>query len=209
MADCRFSSMAWKCELYVYESPDGVQIHVSDGRLKDGILPHPDHGGYPMDGADQEKSDWLRKGRENMEALDALDVENCYDPIVTPSAGKSFTGLSLPQAAIILLELKEEGIIFPDYVLEDYLDLIGNPKLGNGDSRVRGVYEENQLGSVRSVLECLAEREDMLSGYGQEDKEERAERAAHNKALLRTAAEAVNACADGWRYAPGQRRENE
>lgn len=205
MSDCRFSSMNWKCELYVYEAREGVVIHVTDARLKDGIVPHPELGGYPVEGTEEEKKEWFRKDRENLEIFETLGKENCYDTINTPSAGKMFSRMSHARAALVLQELKDEGFIFPDYVIEDYRDAVGNPDMEesyDGDEEdARAAYEETLLSGARKTLTGLSDREDMLADRPGRGKDSRMSIAAKNKALLSEAIRAVDACIDGWDYA--------
>ena len=106
MAYCRWSSDGHKCDLYVYESNMGFEIHVAGQRIIGEVPPFP----------------CIEDGRDGF-AKKALEYHKFFDtckrePIGLPHDGESFICDSLEEMREKIIELREVGYCFPDYVLE-------------------------------------------------------------------------------------------
>ncbi len=132
MSYCRWSSMDFQCDLYVYESVhDCWTLHVA-GRRR--ILPE----GYPRTSdfvtATDEKwvEQWIacREAQEEFDAKhyptvdDQLDQSDHYEWIdlseVSPKyAGESFDVATPGEAADLLEDMKSEGLQFPESIIEE------------------------------------------------------------------------------------------
>lgn len=126
MSYCRWSSDDHQSDVYVYESPQGFEIHVASHRR---ILSEPlprmglaelteiDHeaakAGDPVEQA--KVADWLARNRERGRILDAAELA----PIGGPYDGASFTHDEPGQAASALRHLRAAGYHVPAGVIED------------------------------------------------------------------------------------------
>ena len=107
MSYCRWSSDNWKCDLYCYEdSGGGWTIHVAGNRIDVELPELPD-----MDNIEE----WHKVHQKQMALLDdckrvKIDLEY---------TGESFYRLDLEGFLDKLIELREIGYNFPDYVLKE------------------------------------------------------------------------------------------
>lgn len=109
MSYCRWSSMDFKCDLYVYDAEDGIAIHVASNRVV-GDVPSIDWSSHDQ---------MFKTYREQMEFMDTAERE----PINLPYDGESWYGLDKGAACTVIEMLEEEGYIFPEglceYIMED------------------------------------------------------------------------------------------
>lgn len=105
MAYCRWSSDNFSCDLYIYESHDGISINVASRRMV-GDVPEIDWS------SPENLHDSYRQQMKFMEIAH-------HEPIGLPYDGQSFYGLSREDAIIFLEVLKEIGYNFPSSVIED------------------------------------------------------------------------------------------
>lgn len=115
MSYCRWSSMNWACDLYIYESVyDCWTIHVA-GRKRVGELPPEADWDLINPGHTQEQMDeFMRQYNANMEAVTATPLV----PIELPHAGETFDLATPGECADKVEELMALGYVCPDYVVE-------------------------------------------------------------------------------------------
>lgn len=115
MSYCRWSSQNFKSDLYCYQSKFGYEIHVGSMRII-GELPPVDMNLILGDNITEEnKKLWLAQNK----VRDAYFKTCKREKIGLPSDGESFTLDTLDEFKDKLLELREEGYNFPDYVLTE------------------------------------------------------------------------------------------
>ena len=108
MSYCRFSSMDFKCDLYVYESDEGVSVNVATSRVV-GDVPS-------INWADTETVYRTYKAQmEFMKTAQRKTIGGAYD-------GMSWYGLSHLEAAGLVSVLQDSGYIFPEDLIEDLLE---------------------------------------------------------------------------------------
>jgi len=105
---CRWSSMDFKCDLYVYESSDGVVINVASNRVVEDLP--------PIDFSSPEKM--VESYIQQMKSMDFVT----HKAIGGPCDGDSWYGLTHKRAAEIVEMLGEAGYIFPETLIEDLLE---------------------------------------------------------------------------------------
>lgn len=105
MSYCRWSSMDFACDLYCYESDEGYVTHVAANRVV-GEVPHIDFNAAPEVMGEQIAAQHLY--------LKTAE----HAPIGLPHDGETYTDGDLEDFQARLLQLREVGYIFPDYVLE-------------------------------------------------------------------------------------------
>ena len=111
MSYCRFSSDNWKCQIYAYESCDGgYQIHVASSKPI-GNVPKTDLQ-LIRDGKHDE---YLKQHKKQMDFLDKCK----HGKIGLPFDGDNINCETLQEFKEKMIELREAGYSFPDYVLED------------------------------------------------------------------------------------------
>ena len=125
MSYCRWSSNDWQCDIYAYEDVmGGYTIHVASNRIV-GDIPKADHI--------KDIRLWIEAHKKQMDWLDKNDKR---EKIGLPYDGESFSEPTLEDFKNRLLELRNIGYKFPDYVLEtiDEEMLVLNPcqRPGNG-----------------------------------------------------------------------------
>ena len=109
MSYCRWSSMDYQCDLYVYDGADGIVIHVATHRPKyKRPLPTP----VPLTPDTQEQYE------ERYAQVLALVEEADLEPIGGPFDGKSWYDLSHQEAIEVLQQLKATGYQFPESVID-------------------------------------------------------------------------------------------
>lgn len=118
MSYCRWSSMDFGCDLYVYANVSGYwTIHVAGGRRK-GEVPHLDYGlldGDGDEGLDNQK--FMDQYRTQMEALRDMPVV----PISLPHAGETFDLATPGDCAAKMLELVALGYRCPEEAVAELI----------------------------------------------------------------------------------------
>lgn len=110
MSWCRWSSMDFQCDLYVYESHDGVEVHVGANRFdidRDAVPPYVSI----LDDLDA----WHTRHLALQKMLDEADRQ----PIGLPFDGQHRTFYSLEEAADWIDELVALGYIIPEGMTDD------------------------------------------------------------------------------------------
>lgn len=109
MSWCRWSSLNFTCDLYVYESEAGVELHVA--------AKHPDIDldGVPAPVSIVDDMDaWRLRHEEVQRRLDAAT----HDAITLPHAGESHTFDTLHEAADFIDTLDRLGYVIPPKMTE-------------------------------------------------------------------------------------------
>jgi hypothetical protein len=112
MSYCRWSSDNFNCDIYAYESDMGYEVHVAAGKYK-GKIPETDFS-LIRQGGDKNIAKYMRQRKAQSKYLEKCGTE----PIGLPFDGESYTLVSLQEFYDKMLELKNTGYMFPDYVLE-------------------------------------------------------------------------------------------
>lgn len=108
MSYCRWSSMNFACDLFVYGSSFGYTVHVAEMRFRDtSQLPEAPDPFLPYE-------EWFHLNAERDAIFDTLVSEK----IDLPHAGETFTLDTLSELRDRLVELRGLGYRFPDAVLE-------------------------------------------------------------------------------------------
>ena len=108
MSYCRFSNDDYRCDVYVYDSVyDCYTVHVAANRV---IYCEP----LPPPVNDNDVAAWVAR---SMEVTDIVG-RSTREKIGLSRDGKSFDFGTPGEAAEFLAELKSEGYIVPDYVIE-------------------------------------------------------------------------------------------
>lgn len=111
MSYCRFSSSDWKSDVYVYESENGIEVHVAANRFVEDLPPTPR---LTEDNAEE----WIAAHNRQMEAIKTTAKR----PIGGEYDGQSFT-FGMPQEAAGFLErLTAVGYRVPDWVVPMLLE---------------------------------------------------------------------------------------
>jgi hypothetical protein len=115
MSYCRWSSMNFMCDIYAYNSEDGITVHVASNRRM---------GPLPLSPVVQFFNGEISiEEYKRMDALFAEAFENSVPvPIGLPHDGETFVARTLLQFRDLLLELRTIGYLFPDEVLE-YIEM--------------------------------------------------------------------------------------
>ncbi|MGL5012953.1 MAG: hypothetical protein ACRC6V_01515 [Bacteroidales bacterium] len=109
MSYCRWSSMDFKCDLYVYEAEGGIAIRVASNRVV-GDVPSLD---WPS-------AELLHSAyKTQMEFLGTVNRES----INLQYGGKSWYGLSKDAACAVVDSLEQEGYMFPESLYHDILEV--------------------------------------------------------------------------------------
>lgn len=121
MSYCRWSSDNFKCDVYAYESDMGFMIHLASNKIV-GEMPPQD---YDL---------LLKKDKESIDLFVANEkirsawMKTCERVAIgLRYDGQSFICGSLHEFYDRMINLREIGYRFPDYVLETILDEIDNP----------------------------------------------------------------------------------
>ena len=147
MAYCRWSSPS---DVYAYHAGEGVQIHVSTGR----IAPGP----YPKDPplSELKAPDWLRRHQAHLEWMASEDVDNYREAVDHPEAGSNYM-LAHREAAAVLTIWRLEGMKIPqyaiDFILEDAADLEEDGSCNS--CGVRWLDDENEWGICNECGEIV------------------------------------------------------
>lgn len=108
MSYCRWSSMDFKCNLYVYEAEDGIAIHVASNRVL-GDVPS-------IDWSSPEQM--FKTYQEQMKFMGTVKRE----PINLRYDGDSYHGLTKENACAVIKLLGDVGYVFPDTLCRDILE---------------------------------------------------------------------------------------
>jgi len=123
MSYCRWSSDNWRCDLYCYgDVSGGITTHVAGNRLVGDIPEAP--LSLIMEGKNKE---FLKAHKKQMAFLKTAKRE----PIGLPYDGEPFNDPDYASFLVRLMELREVGYKFPDYVIELVREDIGTTKGGN------------------------------------------------------------------------------
>ena len=109
MSYCRWSSNNWDCDLYCYGSAQGFTTHVASNRI-DGDIPKEDWQ-LLHDGKTEE---FMVQHNAQMKFLDTCT----RSPIGLPFDGQSFDDPDEEAFLARLMQLREAGYRFPDYVID-------------------------------------------------------------------------------------------
>lgn len=107
MSRCRWSSMDWQCDLYVYDSDRGIEVHVAANRITHPVPTLP----FILD-VDIET--WTAAYNTQMDALH--HTERAL--IGGPFDGQSFTFHTEDDLAVFLGECRAAGYLFPDDLVD-------------------------------------------------------------------------------------------
>ena len=108
MSYCRWSSMDFKCDLYIYQADDGITIHVASNRVV-GDVPAIDWSSAEL---------LYSTYKAQMEFLDTAKRE----PINLRYDGDSYYGLTKENACAIIKLLGDTGYVFPEGLSEDIME---------------------------------------------------------------------------------------
>jgi hypothetical protein len=111
MSYCRWSSDDFECDLYIYESVDGFQVHVASNRHvidRSGLPPVVEFG----------DPDWAEAWATRSMAVQELVEDAPLEKIDLPQAGESFSFETGDEAADKVEELIALGYHVPDGVVE-------------------------------------------------------------------------------------------
>ena len=118
MSYCRFSSMDFLCDLYVYEAYDGFAVHVARSR-PDWTPPEP-RWNIIMDAGKVPGGEWQRRQDAYMEALDSAERK----AVNHRWAGESFYGLELDEAYDMCAAARADGLNVPESLLPDLYEVM-------------------------------------------------------------------------------------
>lgn len=113
MSYCRYSSMDFQCDLYVYECQAGVAIQIAKNRprIKD-IIPEPPEEVYPP------TRDYFMAQAKHFSVVRNLAMQSPIEPIGLPLDGQHFLIADYDEAADKLIELFDMGYNVPLYAIE-------------------------------------------------------------------------------------------
>ncbi|WP_143469132.1 hypothetical protein [Leptospirillum ferriphilum] len=110
MAYCRFSSNHWNCDVYVYESDFGFEVHVAKSRhVSEEDFPFPPENLW--DRPVEEIMFWLHKEQVWLNGCTLV-------PIGLSRDGEDFDFATPQEAADFLKDLQNEGYLVPDTVID-------------------------------------------------------------------------------------------
>lgn len=107
MSYCRWSSMGFMCDLYLYEAECGWQLHIASNRM---INPNP-YPEFDFENITQEAVDEWNSAKEKWH-------KDCVtEKIELPHAGERYNFDSPGECAEFLKELKTLGYVFPETII--------------------------------------------------------------------------------------------
>ena len=134
MSYCRWSSMDFKCDLYVYEHVGGFwQAHVATRRrkgsppvssievmnaLREGMEKADGRGNYNWK-SDEAREKHRRLNTAYQDWLDCGDDDDAWDILPEPSTGSDFVTVTPGEMAEKLKALRAEGFMIPDLAIEE------------------------------------------------------------------------------------------
>lgn len=104
--------MDFRCELYMYSSAEGYTIHICNNRIIHKDEPPQNPYLMLMNTETFDRSEYLKAKKEYDEYLDKAERV----PLDLPYAGETIIVGDAQTMLDKLIELKELGYIFPDYV---------------------------------------------------------------------------------------------
>lgn len=110
MSYCRWSTDDFLCDLYCYEDCAGGFTTNIAGRRVVYSEPLPE----PLELTPGNVEKWFERHQKVME----MHKSGTFEPITLPCAGESFNDDTLEEFLDRLIELKNIGYRFPDYVIE-------------------------------------------------------------------------------------------
>lgn len=112
MSYCRWSTDDFLCDLYCYESDEGFVTHIAANRpIWGDKRPDP----VPFNNETIGDGSWLARRNLVMDLLDEINRE----PVDPEYAGKHYLDDTLEEFLARLISLKNAGLSFPDYVIEN------------------------------------------------------------------------------------------
>ena len=128
MSYCRWSSDDFQCDLYCYEDVGGGwTTHVAVNRLiLPDVLPPPVQP--HRDGSEAENQRWAKEWVDRSQAMRPIYDAAKRVPLGLPFDGKSFNDPDLESFLARLLQLREVGYKFPDYVIESVREEIAEER---------------------------------------------------------------------------------
>lgn len=118
MSYCRWSSMNFSCDLYVYEHVGGYwAIHVAGRRRTAELPPDPMLSLPREDATEDERAAWMEAYNARNKALD--ETRDSMVDIDLPHAGETFCLSSPGECADKIEELIGLGYVCPDYVVPE------------------------------------------------------------------------------------------
>jgi len=115
MSYCRWSCMDGLCDVYAYESDEGYQVHLSSKRIM-GPQPYVPYLEFSKDQVTSEE--FFEAYQLYMKALE----NSAYVNNNLPYGMESCCCESLEHFLSKMLELREVGYLFPDYVIETIIE---------------------------------------------------------------------------------------
>jgi hypothetical protein len=113
---CRWSSMNWACDLYIYaDVSGGWTIHVAGRRRVGPLPPEADWDLIKPGHSEADMAEFMRQYRANMDAVSAAESVD----IALHHAGETFSLPDPGECADKVEELVSLGYICPDYVVAD------------------------------------------------------------------------------------------
>lgn len=119
MSYCRWSTNDFQCDLYCYEDISGrFYTHVGSRRAHY-KAPLPEVVDFIFDFENEkEREEWAQKYLDRHNLVMKLHEQADFVKIGLPSDGETYCDETLEEFLDTLERLKEEGYIFPDYVIE-------------------------------------------------------------------------------------------
>ena len=123
MSWCRFSTVCdnnKSSDLYIYESDEGLVIHIARGRILNEENAPRLTMFNPCEECTQEQEDELWSGytQSFLDRRKWLEDNKEWVAIDLPHAGESYCDLSKEDAINLLYKLKELGYNFPSYLFD-------------------------------------------------------------------------------------------
>lgn len=115
MSFCRWSSMNWQCDLYSYESAEGIVTHVANQRIV-GEVPKVDSSLF-LNFTDENSEKYFEQQKAQFDFLETAERR----PIGLKYDGQTFYDDKETFLARLNM-LREEGYRFPEITQEDIDD---------------------------------------------------------------------------------------
>lgn len=113
MSWCRWSSMEFSCDLYVFESNAGVEVHVAGRRY---VI---DRSSLPP-GGQFGSAAWRERHQALGDRLRACQDDDDFEPIELPHAGESRVFATPVEAADWIDELEDLGYVVPPGMTDEW-----------------------------------------------------------------------------------------
>lgn len=114
MSYCRWSTDNFQCDIYAYLSDSGYMIHVASNKTV-GEPPKVDYSIFNKERAPEDTQRFVDQRKAQSEWLDKCERV----PIGLPFDGETFTLETAQEFYDKMVELRQIGYKFPDYVLEN------------------------------------------------------------------------------------------